>query len=113
MWQKPEKGRPEGRPCRLSKNLFVGVGVPDDPSEKSDLDGPIFPHTELPPDGGRDVEDAIPYGFPIEVPKKGGPRAALAGVMGNQGMVTRVLEKAQSPMVTPSAKVTFSRAEQP
>ena len=39
----------------------VGVGVPDDPSEKSDLDGPIFPHTELPPDGGRDVEDAIPY----------------------------------------------------
>ena len=39
----------------------VGVGVPDDPSEKSDLDGPIFPHTELPPDGGWDVEDAVPY----------------------------------------------------
>ena len=43
------------------KNVVVEVGVPDDPSEKSDLDGPIFPHTELPPDGGRDVGDAIPY----------------------------------------------------
>ena len=40
---------------------FVGVGVPDDPTERFDLDGQIFPHTELPPDGGRDVEDAIPY----------------------------------------------------
>ena len=43
------------------KRRSVGVGVLDDPSEKSDLDGPIFPHTELPPNGGRDVEDAIPY----------------------------------------------------
>ena len=47
----------------LTKIEFtVGVGVPDDPSEKYDLDGHIFPHTELPPYGGWDVEDAIPYG---------------------------------------------------
>ena len=42
---------------------IVGGGVPDDPSGKSDLDGSIFPHTELPPGGGRDVEDAIPYSW--------------------------------------------------
>ena len=47
----------------------VGVGVPDDPSGKSDLDGPIFPHTELPPDGGRDVGDAIPYGWDVDFGK--------------------------------------------
>ena len=41
---------------------MVGVGVLDDPSEKFDLDGQIFPHIELPPDGGWDVGDAIPYG---------------------------------------------------
>ena len=45
----------------LHSNNIVGVGVLDDPSGKFDLDGQIFPHTELPPDGGRDVEDAIPY----------------------------------------------------
>ena len=43
------------------RNSIVGVGVPDDPSEKSDLDGLFFPHTELPPNGGRAVEDASPY----------------------------------------------------
>ena len=32
------------------KDPVVGVGVPDDPSGKFDLDGQIFPHgTELPP----------------------------------------------------------------
>ena len=45
----------------LHPNDIVGVGVLDDPSGKFDLDGQIFPHTELPPDGGRDVGDAIPY----------------------------------------------------
>ena len=34
-------------------------------------------------------------------------------IMGNQGRVTLVREKAQSSMTTSSAKVTFSRAEQP
>ena len=44
----------------LHPNDIVGVGVLDDPSGKFDLDGQIFPHTALPPDGGRDVGDAIP-----------------------------------------------------
>ena len=44
-----------------AKNRVVGVGVLDDPSQKSDLDGLIFAHTELPPCGGWDVGDAIPY----------------------------------------------------
>ena len=42
--------------------FFVGVGVPDDPSGKFDLDGQIFPHPFR-----RllwDVEDAVPYFFP-------------------------------------------------
>ena len=43
------------------QNTVVGVGVLDDPSQKSDLDGLIFAHTELPPGGGWDVGDAIPY----------------------------------------------------
>ena len=43
------------------KKAVVGVGVLDDPSQKSDLDGLIFTHTELPPCGGWDVGDAIPY----------------------------------------------------
>ena len=42
---------------------LVGVGVLDDPSPKFDLDGQILAHTELPPDGDRDVGDAIPYDF--------------------------------------------------
>ena len=45
----------------LSACIYVGVGVPDDPSAGFDLDGQIRPHTELPPVGGWDVEDAIPY----------------------------------------------------
>ena len=44
-----------------AQNRVVGVGVLDDPSQKSDLDGLIFAHTELPPCGGWDVGDAIPY----------------------------------------------------
>jgi hypothetical protein len=39
----------------------VGVGVLDDPSKKYDLDGHIFSHRFLPPGGGWDVGDAIPY----------------------------------------------------
>jgi len=43
------------------RKLTAGVGVPDDPSGKNDLDGQFFP---LPAAPGRqgDVEDAIPYG---------------------------------------------------
>ena len=41
--------------------MTVGVGVLDDPSLKFDLDGQILTHTKLSPNGGRDVEDAIPY----------------------------------------------------
>ena len=37
------------RPTGLIRVRNVGVGVPDDPSGKFDLDGQIFPHTELPP----------------------------------------------------------------
>ena len=40
--------------------LTVSGCVPDDPSEGFDLDGQILPHTDLPPFGGRDVENAIP-----------------------------------------------------
>ena len=39
----------------------VGGGALDAPSAKCDLDGHILPLTGLPPDGGRDVEGAIPY----------------------------------------------------
>ena len=46
----------------LRLSVPVGVGVLDDPSEKLDLDGLIFPHlysdTAF---GGGDVEDAVPY----------------------------------------------------
>ena len=42
-----------------TKKEIVGVGVLDDPSGKSNLDGQIF--LGLPPCGGRDVGDAIPY----------------------------------------------------
>lgn len=43
------------------KKEIAGVGILDDPSGKTDHDGLFFPLTELPPDGGRDVGDAIPY----------------------------------------------------
>ena len=43
--------------------FLAGVGVPDDPSGKFDLDGQIFPYLSLPLCGSGDVEDAIPYGL--------------------------------------------------
>ena len=50
------------RACWDIQKRFAGVGVLDDPLGKFDLHGQIFPHgTELPPYGGRDVGDAIPY----------------------------------------------------
>ena len=56
----------------------VGVGVLDDPSVKFDLDGQILPHADLPPGGGRDVEDAIPYMGKINGTKNG-PRLQAGG----------------------------------
>ncbi len=43
----------------IRQHPSVGVGAPDDPSEGFDLDGQILPHTDLPPFGGRDIENAI------------------------------------------------------
>ena len=42
---------------------IVGVGVLDDPSGKSDLDGLIFSQYGIAASGGWDVEDAVPYIF--------------------------------------------------
>ena len=57
--------RSDDRDCGLvanaSEKAIVGNAVPGVPSDKFDLDGQIFPHTEQPPCGGRDVEGAIPY----------------------------------------------------
>ena len=47
----------------LETDKNVGVGVPDDPMEGSDLDGLILPRSEPPPTAAGDGEDAVPYGW--------------------------------------------------
>jgi hypothetical protein len=74
---------------------IVGVGVLDDPSVKFDLDGQISAHcTELPPVGGRDVEDAIPY----RVHEPGGIRMdIIKRIEHMEALYDRALETGEIP----------------